>query len=522
MPAPIDEPNQSLPPRTDVSFDDLQWAVDNPIRVAVVGQTNVGKTSLVRTLTRRTDVGPISDRPKTTRAVSQQPIYWDRERTHTVGVLHDTPGFTNAPLLHQRIYGNSGPGFDADAERIIELLRAELVAAGDDETRDDLEQDVAIFEAISHCQVVLYVIDVGEDPEEAKYKLQLEVLARTGKPCLGVFNFQTDHVSRDNRPEWLDVCRKRNVTHFCDYDAFHRSLAQEQGLLERIGTQLEDGRHRVLIEGLKQEAQRHADDRLRDDAEIVAAMIVDAAAVRVRDRELLGPDDHADREADVTRQLAGRLGDVVRHRLCSIEKQALDQMIREHGLAGQISVADQAWDPSVESADGGYGVVGWARHGLRFVGLARATTPRIGAAPADDYWRPLLGRALGVALHLRNRGLANDAPLVVRELDLSDTLPAAAPPRFGWFETFPADDAARTRDPISRLIDRITSQWHHIRARRATPSAPNDPTGLSPAQRDKYRDRLHPWIEELMGLLAEMKESKERPGHTAPDPPPPS
>ena len=35
--------------------------MSDPIRIAVVGHTNAGKTSLLRTLTRRIDFGAVSD-----------------------------------------------------------------------------------------------------------------------------------------------------------------------------------------------------------------------------------------------------------------------------------------------------------------------------------------------------------------------------------------------------------------------------------------------------------------------------
>ena len=38
-----------------------------PIVIAVVGHTNAGKTSLLRTLTRQVDFGEVSERPGTTR-----------------------------------------------------------------------------------------------------------------------------------------------------------------------------------------------------------------------------------------------------------------------------------------------------------------------------------------------------------------------------------------------------------------------------------------------------------------------
>ena len=60
-----------------------------PIDIAVVGHTNVGKTSLLRTLVRRRDFGEVSDSPGTTRHVESVDLYIDG--TSAVR-YHDTPG----------------------------------------------------------------------------------------------------------------------------------------------------------------------------------------------------------------------------------------------------------------------------------------------------------------------------------------------------------------------------------------------------------------------------------------------
>jgi len=45
-----------------------------PLRVAVVGHTNTGKTSLLRTLTRDRSFGEVDDAPGTTRQVRSAPV----------------------------------------------------------------------------------------------------------------------------------------------------------------------------------------------------------------------------------------------------------------------------------------------------------------------------------------------------------------------------------------------------------------------------------------------------------------
>jgi len=61
-----------------------------PLKLAVVGHTNVGKTSLLRTLTRDVGFGEVSHRPSTTRHVEGARLSVDGEPLLD---LYDTPGW---------------------------------------------------------------------------------------------------------------------------------------------------------------------------------------------------------------------------------------------------------------------------------------------------------------------------------------------------------------------------------------------------------------------------------------------
>src|SRR3546814_17168117 len=67
-----------------------------PLKLAVVGHTNVGKTSLLRTLTRDVGFGEVSHRPSTTRHVEGARLSVDGE---ALMELYDTPGLEDAIAL---------------------------------------------------------------------------------------------------------------------------------------------------------------------------------------------------------------------------------------------------------------------------------------------------------------------------------------------------------------------------------------------------------------------------------------
>src|SRR5687768_14634482 len=67
-----------------------------PLRAAVVGHTNAGKTSLLRTLTRNVRFGEVSDRPGTTRDVEGCAL---KVGGRSVLELFDTPGLEDSIAL---------------------------------------------------------------------------------------------------------------------------------------------------------------------------------------------------------------------------------------------------------------------------------------------------------------------------------------------------------------------------------------------------------------------------------------
>ena len=89
-----------------------------PLKLAVVGHTNVGKTSLLRTLTRDVGFGEVSHRPSTTRHVEGARLSVDGE---PLLELYDTPGLEDAIALLDYIERLERPGerLDGPARLLI-------------------------------------------------------------------------------------------------------------------------------------------------------------------------------------------------------------------------------------------------------------------------------------------------------------------------------------------------------------------------------------------------------------------
>ena len=107
-----------------------------PLKLAVVGHTNVGKTSLLRTLTRDVGFGEVSHRPSTTRHVEGARLSVDGEPLLD---LYDTPGLEDAIALLDYLERLERPG-----ERLDGPARLARFLEGS-EARQRFEQEAKVL-----------------------------------------------------------------------------------------------------------------------------------------------------------------------------------------------------------------------------------------------------------------------------------------------------------------------------------------------------------------------------------------
>src|SRR5690606_4850223 len=126
----------------------LHTAAATPVIIGVVGHTNTGKTSLVRTLLRLSQFGQIADRAGTTRHVEAAQLMVQGK---SVIELRDTPGLEDSIALGellQEIIDQGNPGRKA-LQYLIEHHHA----------HSEFEQEIKVLKQALACDVLFYVID---------------------------------------------------------------------------------------------------------------------------------------------------------------------------------------------------------------------------------------------------------------------------------------------------------------------------------------------------------------------------
>ncbi|WP_281687117.1 GTPase/DUF3482 domain-containing protein [Pseudomonas citronellolis] len=237
-----------------------------PLRLAVVGHTNVGKTSLLRTLTRDVGFGEVSHRPSTTRHVEGARLSVDGE---SLLELYDTPGLEDAIALRDFLDALERPGERLDGP---EKLRRFLDGS---EARGRFEQEAKVLRQLQASDAGLYVIDARE-PVLAKYRDELAVLAGCARPLLPVLNFVASASHREE--QWREALSRLGLHALVRFDSVAPPLDGERRLYESLALLLE--KSRPQLERLIRDHEAQAVARREAGAKLIAELLVDVAACR--------------------------------------------------------------------------------------------------------------------------------------------------------------------------------------------------------------------------------------------------
>ena len=240
--------------------------MNKPLKLAVVGHTNVGKTSLLRTLTRDVGFGAVSHRPSTTQHVEGARLSVDGE---ALIELYDTPGFEDAVALYDYLEQLPRNGERLDGpEQIQRFLHSS-------EAGQRFEQEAKVLRQLLQSDAGFYVIDARE-PVLAKYRDELAILAMCGKPLLPVLNFVNSPEQRE--AQWREVLARLGLHAVVRFDTITPPVDGEQRLYENLSLVLDSQRPRLqrLIDYNQAQVQVRRSAAYR----LIAELLLDVSACR--------------------------------------------------------------------------------------------------------------------------------------------------------------------------------------------------------------------------------------------------
>lgn len=300
------------------------------VNLSLISHTNAGKTTLTRTLLRQ-DVGEVRDAAHVTMASTGYPML-------TAGddalMLWDTPGFGDTGRLVKRLRLSGNP---------LGWLLTQVWDRFRDRAMFASQQ--AVSNAREQADVILYLVNAGEDPADAGYvPLEMEVLGWIGKPVLLLLN-QVGAPTASNADEearWRGhLAAFPQVRGALTLDAFARCWVQEGALLERVEALLDDLDKRAAMVRLRGAWREASLTRLALSADALAAQLLAAA----RDREPVGERGFGDRLRGAVASVRGgdappeerRAARALAERLDAEVRRSTETLLELHGLSGRAT-----------------------------------------------------------------------------------------------------------------------------------------------------------------------------------------
>jgi hypothetical protein len=233
------------------------------IDIAVVGHTNAGKTSLLRTLTRQARFGEVAERPGTTRHVQAIALDTDGQ---TLVRYFDTPGLEDSVALQYHLM--QLPEALSPPQRVRALLDGP-------EAHGVFEQEAKVLRQMLVADAAIYVIDCRE-PLLPKHRSEIEVLNTCARPIMPVLNFVRSANSRE--AEWREALAGHGLHAAVLFDAVAPFVGAERQLYEDLSVLMRQ--HKATLQTVLRDLERQAAERRAASAQRVADTLITAAAMR--------------------------------------------------------------------------------------------------------------------------------------------------------------------------------------------------------------------------------------------------
>ncbi|MDO5666800.1 MAG: GTPase/DUF3482 domain-containing protein [Alcaligenaceae bacterium] len=239
---------------------------DDFLKLAVVGHTNTGKTSLLRTLLHDADFGEVANAPATTRHVEGAMLRIE----HLKLQWYDTPGIEDSIALLDyldQLQQQSSSRLDGPAsiERFLDSP----------ESQQRFEQEARVLRQLLTCDAGLYVVDVRE-PVRSKHRDELTILARCGRPLIPVLNFL--HSPDSYSEDWKNVLSRLGLHLIIEFDTVAPAIDGEQQLYQKLALVLDD--YRDNLNALAKGAAKRRQRRREQGQELLAELLIDISAFR--------------------------------------------------------------------------------------------------------------------------------------------------------------------------------------------------------------------------------------------------
>jgi hypothetical protein len=316
------------------------------VTLSLISHTNVGKTTLARTLLRR-EIGEVRDQPHVTTIAEAHLLI---EAADARLLLWDTPGFGDTVRLMTRLRHESDPIGWFLHQAWDRVLNRPLWCSQE-----------AVRNVRDEADVVLYLVNATEEPAAAGYmQHELELLSWMGRPVLVVLNqVGVGDPSRTVERWRTHLASFEVVRGVLSLDAFSRAWVEESLLLERVVSLLDGEKRTAMVHLLRAWNDRNVrifDASIDAIAQYLAGIAVDRQPIgppsgagaswmreRLSDLRALSRADREramgalfDRVQATTRGLMDRLIDL--HQLSGASKAQVERRLEDAAVQGHEAI----------------------------------------------------------------------------------------------------------------------------------------------------------------------------------------
>lgn len=258
-----------------------------PIKIAIVGQENVGKTTLIRTLT-KSNIGEVEDRAGVT--TEAEPCYFkDLQATFI-----DTPGFKRARQMVM---------YFREPVKFLEI---------DPNFESDNVSDFKAIQALRESDVVVYVASLEDVPKDA-HQSEVLLVRQNHQKVVAVLNQYQQTVIATNEAkvqhrinQWETLFQERGIP-LIIFDAHWDNPAKVEKIYESILQILDSQQKSRFKEGLNRFKKRQAD--IRQEACKYLAEFIENCRKEGR-RWIANSDSDKERvQNDILRKINGNFAD---------------------------------------------------------------------------------------------------------------------------------------------------------------------------------------------------------------------
>ena len=289
------------------------------ITLSLISHTNIGKTTLARTLLRR-EVGQVQDQAHVTLQNEQFLLLKTSDGLQLN--LWDTPGFGNSHKLLQRLQGLSNP---------IGWLVSQVWDRLADKPFWCSQQ--AIQNVQEEADVVLYLVNATEDPTMAGYlQPELDLLTWLNKPVIVLLNqtgLADPQQQRQLQARWKQQWPNHAVIRdIMNLDAFTRCWVQEGLLWNRLAQVLPSDKRPTMIE-LSNAWREEQQQTLQSSMTAIAQLLIESA----QDGETLPQEQLGHSKKHVVKRSMQAMDQRLAQRISVMSSQ----LIALHGLSGKTA-----------------------------------------------------------------------------------------------------------------------------------------------------------------------------------------